>query len=167
MAAVASEAGTAVETVYSGFASKAELLIAAIDAAIVGDDEDAPITGRGEFASLGAGARGKRIRAAAGIITRSLERAVPLMGALQEASASDEKARARLERYETDRWAAVAAGLELLLASPVADELVDSIWALASPEVFIKLTRERGWDVDGYEAWLAQSASALLTSASK
>jgi len=165
LAAVAAEAGTAVETVYSGFGSKAGLLVTAIDVAIVGDEDETPLVERSEFASLGTGARAKRLSAAAQIITRALVRAVPLMGALQEASASDQTARTRLDHYEDDRRATVAAGLELILGKPAPETLVDSIWALASPEVFTKLTKERGWAVDRYEGWLVQIAAAILRSA--
>src|SRR5262249_5538944 len=165
LAAVASEAGTVVETIYAGFGSKAGLLIAAIDVAIVGDDDETPLVERAEFAALGVGSLAKRLTAAARIITRALAPAVPLTGALQGRSASDETARARLDRYEADRRATVAAGLELILGEPASEALVDSMWALASPEVFTKLTRERGWPVDRYQGWLAETAAAVLRSA--
>ena len=42
------------------------------------------------------GERTNRLALAARMITRALERAVPLMGSLREASASDAAARARL-----------------------------------------------------------------------
>jgi AcrR family transcriptional regulator len=42
LAAVAADAGTAVETVYAGFGSKSGLLTAAIDAAIAGIGSDGP-----------------------------------------------------------------------------------------------------------------------------
>jgi AcrR family transcriptional regulator len=162
LAAVAAEAGTAVETVYSAFGSKAGLLIAAIDAAIVGDGDELPITERAEFASLGVGKRAERLATAASIITRALVHAVPLMGSLQEASASDEAASARLDAYESDRRSVIAAGLELIIGSPASETLVDSLWALAGPEIFTKLTRERQWPVDRYEHWLVETATALL-----
>src|SRR5262249_27092776 len=143
LAAVAAEAGTVVETIYAGFGSKAGLLIAAIHVAILGGGDKTPPPARAEVASLRGGGRANRLTAAAQIITRALARAVPLMGALQEASANDETARARLDRYEADRRATVAAGLELILGKPAPETLVDSVWALASPEVFTKLTRDR------------------------
>ena len=34
------------------------------------------------------------------------------------------------------------------------DRVVDVMWVLASPEVFVKLTGERGWSVDSYQSWL-------------
>jgi AcrR family transcriptional regulator len=165
LSAVAAEAGTAVETVYSGFGSKAGLLVAVIDVAILGDDDNNGIlVERPEFALLGVGPQQERLAAAARIITETLVRAVPLMGVLNEASGSDDKAKARLERYEADRRITVAAGLGLVLGEPPPDSLVDSMWALASPEVFVKLTRDRGWPVDRYESWLVDTARALLGS---
>jgi AcrR family transcriptional regulator len=164
LAAVAAEAGTAVETVYSAFGSKSGLLIAAIDVAIVGDDDGVPLVDGAEFASLGVGQRSERLVAAAQIITRALVHAVPLMGALQEASASDEASKVRWDAYEADRRIAIFSGLELVLGKPAPEALVDSIWALASPEVFTKLTQERGWPVDHYEQWLVATATALLGS---
>src|SRR5262249_56974623 len=50
LAAVAAEAGTVVETIYAGFGSKAGLLIAALDVALVGGDGKAPLVERPDFA---------------------------------------------------------------------------------------------------------------------
>jgi TetR/AcrR family transcriptional regulator of autoinduction and epiphytic fitness len=162
LAAVAGEAGTAVETVYSAFGSKSGLLIAAIDVAIVGDDDQVSLVDRPEFASLGVGERAGRLAAAARIITQALAHAVPLMGALQEASASDEASKVRWDAYETDRRVVIFAGLQLILGTQAQGFLVDSIWALASPEVFTKLTQDRDWPVERYEQWLAETAAALI-----
>lgn len=162
LAAIAAEAGTAVETIYSGFASKRAVLLAAIDVAIAGDDDPRPIESRPEFAELGTGSRTKRLDAATRIITAALLRAVPLMKPLQEAAASDAAAKERLERYESVRRATIGAGLQLVLGQVPSPRVVDAMWALASPEVFIKLTRERGWSVDSYQSWLAETADAVL-----
>jgi AcrR family transcriptional regulator len=162
LAAVAAEAVTAVETVYSAFGSKSGLLLAAIDVAIVGDDDQVPLVERPAFTSLGTGQRPDRLVAAARIITEAPVRAVPLMGTLQEAAASDEASKVRLDAYETDRHAVISAGLELILGTTPSESLVDSIWALASPEVFTKLTRERGWSGARFERWLVEAATALL-----
>ena len=162
LAAIAAEAGTAVETIYSGFASKMGVLLAAIDVAIAGDDDTLPIESRPEFAELGTGSRTERLEAATRIITAALLRAVPLMKPLQEAAASDAMATERLDRYETVRRETIAAGLELVLGEVPGDRVIDAMWVLASPEVFVKLTRERAWSVDGYRSWLAETAHAVL-----
>jgi hypothetical protein len=102
--------------------------------------------------------------AAARIITRALVRAVPLTGALQEAAASDEASKVRWDTYETDRRIVILGGLELILEKQPPELLVDTIWALASPEVFAKLTHDRGWPVDRYERWLVETATGLFAS---
>lgn len=162
MGTLAAEAGTAVETIYSGFGSKVGLLIAAIDAAIVGDDDPTVLADRPEFADLATGTPSRRLHAGVAVITRALVRTVPLMSVLQEAAASDSKAAARLEQYESDRHATVAAGIALVAGRQVADDVADSIWAIAGPEVFVKLTRDRGWSVERYQAWLAVVFGAML-----
>jgi AcrR family transcriptional regulator len=162
LAAIAAEAGTAIETIYSGFASKMGLLLAAIDVAIVGDDDNTPVEARPEFADLGSGTQAERLEAAARIITAALVRAQPLMKPLREAAASDATARERLDAYEATRRTTVGAGLALLLGYAPPDRLVDTMWAIASPEVFVKLTEERGWSVEGYQSWLLITAGALL-----
>lgn len=167
LAAIAAEAGTAVETIYSGFSSKRGVLLAAIDVAIAGDDDPRPIESRPEFARLGTGSRTERLESATRIITAALLRAVPLMKPLQEAAASDAAAKERLERYETVRRATIAAGLELVLGQAPGDRVIDAMWALASPEVFAKLTGERGWSMDSYQSWLVETADALLGRAVK
>ncbi len=70
----------------------------------------------------------------------------------------------RWEAYEADRRIVISAGLELILGNEPSEPLVDSIWALASPEVFAKLTQDRDWPVDRYEQWLVETATALLGS---
>lgn len=162
MGALAAEAGTAVETIYSGFGSKVGLLIAAIDAAIVGDEDSGALTERPEFTSLASGESRARLQAGVAIITQALVRAVPLMSALQEAAGGDAKADARLEQYESDRHATIAAGIQLVVGQQTADELIDAIWAVAGPEVFAKLTRDRRWSVEQYQQWLTTVVGNML-----
>jgi AcrR family transcriptional regulator len=159
---IAGEAGTAVDTIYSTFGSKSNLLMAAVDVAIVGDDEEAAMIDRPDFAQLGMGRKIERLRAGVNFTVGVYQRSVPLLRALQEAAASDEAARARLTQYDDDRREVTAAGLALILQGEVADKVVDAIWALVSPEVFTYLTQGRGWSIASTEAWLVEMSSAAL-----
>jgi AcrR family transcriptional regulator len=167
MAAVASEAGTAVETVYAAFGSKSGLLTAAIDAAIVGDDEPVPFAARPAYAQLGVGALRDRLGAAAHVIALAHERSIGLLRALQEATASDATARARAEKYENDRRVEIAQGLQLIVGRRVRARVVDAVWALAAPEVFTKLVGERSWSTAEYERWLVGIVEPLLRNPSR
>src|SRR5829696_7801027 len=63
MAAIAAEAGVAVETIYSGFGSKKQLLRLAMDVAVVGDAEPVPLADRPEWARMAQGSTEARLRA--------------------------------------------------------------------------------------------------------
>src|SRR6478735_5598301 len=65
---VAASAGVAVETIYANFGSKTELLKAALDTRVAGDDLPIPIANRAEFAALGEGTPTERARAAARLV---------------------------------------------------------------------------------------------------
>jgi AcrR family transcriptional regulator len=164
---IAHEAGTSVDTIYSTFGSKSELLMAAVDVAIVGDDEDAAMVDRPDFALLGKGRRIERLRAGVQYTISVYQRSVPILKALQEAAASDEAARQRLARYHEDRRDVMVAGLALILGSQANNEVVDAIWALVSPEVFTYLTEGRRWPLARTEDWLVDMSRAALTRAGR
>ena len=162
---IARQAGTAVDTIYSTFGTKSDLLMAAVDVAIVGDDQNAAMVDRPDFALLGKGRRLERLRAGVHYTVDVYQRSVPTLKALQEAAASDEAARARLAQYDEDRRNVTAAGLALILGDAVPEEVIDAVWALVSPEVFTYLTEGRGWSTARAEAWLVQMSNAAIRNA--
>jgi AcrR family transcriptional regulator len=164
---IASEAGTAVDTIYSTFGTKSALMMAVIDVAIVGDDEEAAMVDRPDFALFAKGRRIDRLRTGVHFTVGVYQRSVPMLKALQEAAASDEAARVRLAQYDEDRRDVTAAGLALILGCEPPDEVVDAIWALASPEVYTYLTEGRGWSLEKTEAWLVEMSSAAIGSRSR
>jgi AcrR family transcriptional regulator len=162
---VAIEAGTSVDTIYSTFGTKAGLLVAAVDVAIVGDDEEAAMADRPEFADFGKGRKSERLRTGVRYTLDVYLRSVPTLKVLQEAAASDETARARLEQYDEDRRDLTMAGLRLIVGGEVSDAVVDAIWALVSPEVFVHLTEGRGWSIERTEDWFVTMCNAALAAA--
>ena len=163
---VAAEAGTAVDTIYSAFGTKSGLLMAAVDVAIVGDDEPTPMIDRPELASFAKGRRVERLRTGVRFTIGVYERSLPILKALREAAASDEVARARLAQYDDDRRNVMVVGLAFILGNPAPDELVDAIWALVSPEVYTMLVEGRGWSSARAESWLVEMASAAVSGCS-
>jgi AcrR family transcriptional regulator len=162
--AIAANAGTAVETVYASFGSKSGLLTAAIDAALVGDDEPVPLADRAIYAKFAVGSRRERLSAATALITSIHERSVPLLRALQEAAASDCDCAVRWDQYERDRRTEVARGAALVLGRRPSARVIDVIWALASPEVYAKLVIDCGWSTATYRQWLATAMDATIRS---
>jgi hypothetical protein len=136
--------------------------MAAIDFAIAGDDDPAAMVDRPELALFAKGRRLERLRTGVRFTIGVYQRSIPILRALQEAAASDDAARARLEQYDSDRRNVMVAGLALILGRTAPDELVDAIWALVSPDVYTMLTERRGWSAAEAEDWLVDMSSAAV-----
>jgi AcrR family transcriptional regulator len=161
---VAREASVSVETVYANFRSKTELLMAAIDIGVVGDDAPVPLAQRPEFAHLSAGDLSERIATAARLITAINLRISGLRRALGEAAASEPELAAKLTEAENRRRVNIRQGMELITGRGVGDEERDGVWAITGVDVFHLLTGTAGWSVQRYEKWVADMLSTLLSS---
>ena len=162
LAAVAGKAGVSVDTIYSTFGTKSALLMEVVEIALVGDDEEAAMVDRPDFALLGVGGPDERLRAGVRYTMAVYERSIPILRTLREAAASDDAARARDERLERDRHDLIAAGMTLILGHEPSDEVVDAIWALVSPEVFVSLSEKRCWSRARVEDWFVDLAVAAI-----
>ena len=155
LAAIAAEADVAVETIYNGFGSKKALLRAAFESAVVGDAEDVPLEERAEFRALAEGPREQRLHAAAEITADIHARSSAVWRALTEAASADAEIADWCREMEENRRGTLGRGLELVLARPVEGELLDLLWAVSGPEVYLKLVRDRGWDARAYREWIS------------
>jgi AcrR family transcriptional regulator len=161
LAAIAAEAGVAVETVYSGFGSKKNLLREALDVSIVGDTLPVPLADRPEYLRLGEGSRAQRARAGARLHRLTMERSARLWQTAREAAAADAEIAGWCREMEQARREQHSDGLQLMLGEPVDGRQLDLIWGLLSNEMYLKLTDERGWTARVYEQWIARAVFAL------
>lgn len=159
---VARAAEVSVETVYANFGSKTELMMAAIDVAVAGDDAPVPLADRPEFTVLGSGTRAARIAAAATLITDINARTVGVNLALREAASSDPRLDALLREREQNRRTNVEQGVVLVTDRPADERTTDALWALFDVGVYRLLTDLRGWSADDYRVWLADAIDRLL-----
>ena len=168
MAAIAERAGVAVQTVYFAFRTKPELLTAAIDAAVLGDDPVPP--GRTAWHREATTHPDPRTAMSAFITgTLSIEqRAAGLKQAVQAAAQTDADVAVVRDRHEQLRAAGFGGFARSLaergmLADGVTPEhATDVLLAMAGAGLFLELTRERGWDVDSYGSWLTDALCRLL-----
>ena len=159
---VARAAGISVETVYAHFRSKGDLLLAAVDVAVVGDAEPTPLDRRAEFASLGRGDRSQRARAGARLVTGIHQRTAGVLLALREAAASDVELAHWRRAAEQRRRINVEQAAALLSGRAVTSDECDGLWAVVAVEVYQLLTEQRGWSPEQYETWLAGVIVRLL-----
>jgi AcrR family transcriptional regulator len=159
---VAREAEVSVETVYATCGSKSDLLMAAIDVAVVGDVDPVAMNQRSEFTALGRGTREQRIRAAAMLMTDVHRRTAGLNLALREAAASDPELDRLMREREEGRRSNVAEAMELVSGHPVTAERCDAMWAVLDIGVYRMLTDLRGWTLGQYQEWLVDVIDRLL-----
>lgn len=166
IAGIASDAGVAVETIYSGFGSKKALLRAAMDVAIVGDAEPIPFADREATKRMGEGTLTERIDAAVEINTDVQERSAGVWSALIEAAAADPEIDVWRQELERGRRIDVARAVRAVLGPDVdVDELtIDLAWVMVGPEVYLKVTSDLGRTRSGYEAFMREGFSRIITS---
>jgi AcrR family transcriptional regulator len=166
---IAARAGVNVDTVYELVGRKSILLRELIEQAISGVDHAVVAEERGYVVAMRAEPDPvKKLITYAHSIRETQERLAPLLLALREASSTDPEAE-RVWKEISDRRAANmrslvghlrdAGGIRSGLS---VDEAADVVWATNSPELFVMLTRERGWSPDKYEQWLGDAWCRLL-----
>jgi AcrR family transcriptional regulator len=163
--AIANRAGVSVDTIYSTFGNKSALLMAVVHVAIVGDDDDDPMVDRADFAEFSRGRRHERLRTGVRYTMAVYERSIPILETLREAAASDDAARERLTRYDRDRRELIAAGVALIVGHEPTEDLIDSFWALISPETYRYLILGRGWSSEKAEDWFVEMLKVAITRA--
>jgi AcrR family transcriptional regulator len=158
MAAIAAEAGVAVQTLYLGFGSKLGILSAALDVAIVGDDEPVPLLERPWMRALVDTPDGHQaIQVLVEQVGEIIGRTSPLYAVMQGAAAGE--AGELLAENKRQRFNGVHAVATCLSTKPgfaaamTVDHATDLLYALLSEEQYGLLVVERGWAPEAWRRW--------------
>jgi AcrR family transcriptional regulator len=168
--AIAQKAGVARPTVFTSMpGGKPQLLKEARDVAIAGDDEPVPIPQRTWYVqTLAQTDPVVLVRMQSRNNRRILKRVAALEIVIRAIAADPGLAELAAEARRQRRFgAATITGrlheLGALRPGLTHEAAGDIYYALASPEVFLLLTRDQGWTMAAYEEWLAdQLIYALL-----
>jgi len=169
MRGIAAEAGVSVPTVELLFGTKAQLLHVVIDVAIAGDDEPVPVLSRAwAIEAESTPDLADFLTTVGQVISDAQLRSAGVMLTAYEASAADPDIQLLIldresQRQGTASWivdgvfarAALRPGLGRAAA-------IDTVWMLMDPVVFSRLTRQRGWSLERYAAWFADTLTQLL-----
>jgi len=169
MTAIAAAAGVALDTVYASVGPKPVLFRHLIETAISGRDQPAVAEDRGYVQRIRAEPDpGRKLDLYAHAIREIQERLAPLFQVLQHAAPTDPQLQALWHEIGVRR----ARNMRLLASELAAtgglrqdlsvDDAADIIWATNSSEFFLLLVRDRGWDADRFEQWLARTWRKLL-----
>ena len=163
---IAAEAGVSVESVYAQ-GSKASLLLACVDRAMVGDDAEVPLLERDDMRTVLTGpGPAERLAALRAVIAARLPDSAPVFEAFRGAADTDPKLAAAWAEYDRRRYedctrivAGFAGHLRPGLSVAAA---TDVFWAMVSPSMMLMLTLERGWSAGQFADWLVDSIERLL-----
>ena len=168
MAAIAQEAGVAVQTLYLAFGSKSRILSAALDVAIVGDDAPVPLIERPWVQELRAEADGRRaIALLCAEVAQLFRRVAPLHVAIRAATGDADVARL-LEQDQHNRYASQRQLVSILADKPGFDEemgeerAADIVYGLLSEAGYLLFCADRGWTAEEWTAWVAATLANQL-----
>lgn len=167
--AVATEAGVAVETVYSRFRNKTNLLSAILETGLIGPEPNQDILEQPEIDDIRASTdQHEQVRLLAAFSRGLLERTDVAHRILRSAAAVESTAAQLQRRDNVRRVEGQRVYIELLLANGplreglTSEEAADTYSAFASPETFVFLVGDRGWSADRFELWLARTLTGTL-----
>lgn len=169
MEAIARKAKTSPETIYSTFKNKRTLLSRAMDLASDADGSPIPAMLRSQIQEVASERNQHRqIQMFAGRMQIFLSRIAPLVEVMRDAAKTEPEIKNLLKKYLDDRYQGMGFFMDCLLANgPLRSGLskltaVETIWTLASAEVYNVLVQERGWSGEEYEFWLMETLDRLL-----
>ena len=169
MAAIATEAGVALKTVYVAFETKSGVLRALWHLLLRGDEGDAPVRERAWYREVleePDPERQLRLNARNSRIVK--ERAGALLGVIRSAASVDADIQELWSRIQTDFYdvqrpivealrskQALASGLGVARAT-------DILWTLNHPDLWHLLVGQRGWTPAQWEQWFADTTCSQL-----
>jgi AcrR family transcriptional regulator len=164
MAAVAAQAGVSLKTVYLAFETKPGLLRAVWHRLLRGDREDVPVGDQRWFREvLDAPDPIRQLQLNARNSRLVKLRTGAIMEVIRAAAPGDPEIGALWGRIQAEFHANQRSVVESVAAKGALDPRLDVetaadvLWALNHPSLYQLLVGDRGWTIDRYEDWLADS----------
>jgi AcrR family transcriptional regulator len=167
--AIAKEAGVAPITVYSIFGNKRSILERLIDISVGGDDEPIPLLQRpAPQLVFKEKDQVSQIHNFSVDIANILERVAPIFAIMRVAAKTEPEIAELLESILKARLDNLGIFVQHVSANGSLREGLDeahaaeTIWTIASPEVFHLLTIDRGWSKEQFSEWLSDTLTRVL-----
>lgn len=164
IAAIARDAGVALQTIYRCYASKVGILAAVQDQAVAGDLNDVPLLQRPWVARLGQQPTDEAVRAVVETLTAATARVAPVHQVIVQA-ASDPAVRTLLDSLHAQRITTCRDVAAALVPAATSVTLADEIYLLIGPETYQLLVHRRGWPEEKWRSWVEQRLLAACADA--
>lgn len=167
---IAEEAGVALKTVYAVFKNKWKILVTLLNISSSNSgEENIPMLERaGPKAVSKERDQRRQLQMFAQVIADNLEGAAYIAEIMHVAAKTEPDVDRMVQNLNQQRWQHMAFAVRQIASNGPLQEIMDeayatdSVWTLTSPEVFLLLTRDRGWSKEKYAQWLADALTKVL-----
>jgi AcrR family transcriptional regulator len=168
--AIAKEAGVALKTVYAIFKNKWKILATLLNnSSSNSGEENIPMLERaGPKAVAQERDQRRQLQLFAQVIANNMGGAAYISEIMQVAAKTEADVDKMVQNLNKQRWQHMAVAVQQITTNGPLQEKMDEahatdiVWTLTSPEVFLLLTRDRGWSKEKYAEWLADTLTRTL-----
>ena len=168
--AIAREAGVASETIYAVFKNKGKILVSLVNFLSASRSEErVPLLERaGPQAVAKERDQRRQLQLFAQVVANNLEGNASISEIILVAAKTDLEIEKITQQFIKQRRQHMGVAVHQIAANgPFRENMdveyaIDTVWALASPEVFLLLTRDLSWSKEKYEQWLAETLIKVL-----
>lgn len=168
--AIAAEADVAAQTIYAIFKNKKRILLSLMNVSSpTGDEDHLPMPERSDIQAIRQEHNPHRqLQMFAEVVAYNLDQVAEVSEIMADAAKTEPELDRILQKLNRERLKHMAAATQDIFSHcplhkrATLAEATDTVWALTSPEVFLLLTRERGWSKEKYAEWLADTLARVL-----
>jgi AcrR family transcriptional regulator len=168
--AIAEEAGVAAQTIYAIFKNKKKLFVSLMNVSpTTGMEDHTPMSERANVQTVGQEQDQRRqLQMFAEVVANNLNQVGEISEIMKDAAKMEPDFDRILQKLNKQRLEHMTLAVQQFAAhGPFRDRMDDAyardtVWTLTSPEVFLLLTRDRGWSKEQYAEWLADMLTRAL-----
>ena len=168
--AIAAQAGVAAQTIYAIFKNKKRILISLMNVSpSTGVEDHTPMAERPTVQAVSQERdRRRQLQMFAQVVANNLDQISEVFEVMTDAAKTEPDLDRIVQKLNKRRLENMAfAVAQFARNGPFRDNMDegharDIVWTLTSGEVFLLLTRERGWSKEKYAQWLAETLIKVL-----
>jgi AcrR family transcriptional regulator len=161
--AIAAEAGVSAQTIYAIFKNKKRILISLMNVSpTTGVEDHTPMVERANVQAVSQERdQHRQVQMFANVVANNLDQVAVVSEIMTDAARVEPDLDRILQKLNKQRLEHMSYAVQQIAANGPFRENADgdyareTVWTLTSPEVFLLLTRDRGWSKERYAAWLA------------
>jgi AcrR family transcriptional regulator len=168
--AIAAEAGVAAQTIYAIFKNKKKILVSLMNISpTTGVEDHTPMLERANVQAVARERDQRRqLQMFAQVVASNLNQVAAVSEIMTNAAKIEPDFERIVEKLNKQRLEHMMSAVQQIAANgPFRDNIdeiyaSDTVWTLTSPEVFLLLTRDRGWSKEQYAEWLEDMLTQAL-----